>query len=83
MKFIAVVGLGFGAIFGTGAVLISILWVFAFFILFHFGSSTVREWAIKRRAEDAAIRAVAGGKKAASGIQVLKDIAAKAESGEK
>ena len=51
--------------------------------MFHFGTAKLRERMILRKAQDSAIRAVAGGKRAASGISVLKDIVAEAEKGEK
>lgn len=82
LKFVSVVGLSVTAIFGTASVLLSLLWIFVLFVLFHFGSGGLRRWVMIRRAEDSAMRAVAGGKKAAAGIDVLKDIVARAERGE-
>lgn len=75
VQIVSALFLGFAAIFGAFSVVASIVMVFVLFIAFHFGTSEVRRYIILRRAEDSAIRAVAGGKKAASGIEVLKDIA--------
>lgn len=71
------------AFLGAFSVVASIAAAFVLFIMFHFGTEKFRRRLILRRAEDEAMRAVAGGKKAASGISVLKDIVKAAEDKEK
>jgi len=83
IKAIAVYSLALTAGLGAIAVFVSIIGVFVIFILFNFGTSSLRKALVLRRAEDTAIKAVAGGKKAASGVEVLKDIARKSEEDEK
>ena len=86
LKFIAIISvtmLSITAFLGALSVFASIAGVFVMFIMFHFGTAKLRERMILRKAQDSAIRAVAGGKRAASGISVLKDIVAEAEKGEK
>jgi hypothetical protein len=83
IKVIAIVALTLTAGLGAISVVASILFIFVLFIAFHFGTSSIRRKIILRRAEDSALRAVAGGKKAASGIDVLKQIAKQAEKDEK
>lgn len=68
--------------FGALSVLFALGSVFVMFLMFHFGLGGIREKLILRRAEDEALKAVAGGKVAASGVKVLQDIADKA-SGKK
>ncbi len=63
------------AVFGSLAIVFSLGAIIVIFIMFHFGSSYMRRWIIERRAEDAAIKAVAGAKEAAAGIQILRDLA--------
>ncbi len=63
------------AIFGAISVLFSLFSVFGLFIAFHFGSTSVRKWIILRRAEERALKAVAGGKEAGGAIKALKEIA--------
>lgn len=79
ISFLAVFFLSALAVFGSLAVMLSLFGIFVMFVVFHFGTSTIRRWVIMRRAEDHAIRAVAGGKRAASGIEVLKEIVKSAE----
>lgn len=67
------------AFLGALSVVVSIAGVFVLFLMFHFGTESLRRRIILRRAEDAAIRAVAGGEKAASGITVLREVADAAE----
>lgn len=67
------------AAFGALAVLFAIGSVFVLFIAFHFGSAGLRSKLILRRAEDEGLKAVAGGKFAASAITVLEEIAKKAK----
>ena len=68
---------------GAFSVIASIVGIFAIFIAFHFGTAAFRERIILRRAQDVAIRAVAGGKIAASGATVLADVAKAAEEAAK
>ncbi len=86
LKFISVISVGLlfvTSFLGVLSVLASIASVFIMFLVFHWGSHQLKERMILRRAQDQAIRAVAGGRKAASGISVLKDIVAASEKGEK
>jgi len=75
IKVITVWALVVTAFMGALSVIGSIMMIFGIFAAFHFGTSSIRRKLILRRAEDAAIRAVAGGKKAASGVSVLSEIA--------
>ncbi len=82
-----VAALGITAVFGALSVIASIVLVFGLFLVFHFSFGAwgrkVRQGIIVRRAEDQALRAVAGGKKVASGATVLKDVSDAAAAGEK
>ncbi len=85
LKFISVISVALlfvTSFLGALSVLVSIASVFIMFLVFHWGSARLKERMILRRAQDQAIRAVAGGRKAASGISVLKDIVAASEKGE-
>lgn len=82
MMFVSVIALVITSIFGAFSVLASIVLVFGLFIAFHFGTSSIREKLIMRRAESYALRASAGGEVAASGIGVLSKIAQEAKKAE-
>jgi hypothetical protein len=82
IKVIAVGALTITSVLGAFSVLASILLIFVLFFLFHFGTEKWRNKMIMRRAQSAALRATAGGKKAASAVGILKDIAEEAAKGE-
>ena len=63
------------SIFGSLAVIAGIMTAFGMFLAFHWGTSSLRRKMIIRRAEDQALRTVAGGKKIASGATVLAEVA--------
>jgi len=71
--------LGVLSVFGALGIFLAIAYVFILFIAFHFGGTAFRKWFILRRAQDHAIRAAAGGKKVASAVEVLREIADEAE----
>lgn len=60
--------------FGSFAILLSLFVPIILFILFHFGGMEIRKWVVNRRAQDAAIRAVAGGKEVAGVVEGLGEI---------
>lgn len=71
----------FTALFGSLSVLFSVILVFGFFILFHFGSAGFRQWFMYRRIQDEGMKIIAGGAKAAGGLTVLKGVADAAKGG--
>jgi hypothetical protein len=81
MKNFAALMLAVTAIFGAVSVLGAIFFTFVLFILFMFGSRNMRRYLLIRKAEDHAMKAIAGGKKAASAVSVLKEVAEAAEHG--
>ena len=74
VSYVAVYFLVIFSTFGSFAILLSLFMPILIFILFHFGGQTIRTWVILRRAQDRAIRAVAGGKEAAGAIEGLGEI---------
>jgi hypothetical protein len=66
------------SVFGAFAVILAIAAIFGIFVLFHFGSQSLRRKLLIRRAQDAGMRALAGGEKAAAGIAVAKKMAEEA-----
>jgi len=78
IKFISYVAVYFLIIFsafGGFAILLSLFVPIVIFILFHFGGLSIREWVVKRRMQDVAARAAAGGTKVAGAIEGLDKVA--------
>ncbi|MFH1289802.1 MAG: hypothetical protein ABIH92_00160 [Nanoarchaeota archaeon] len=83
IKAIVIISLAITAFLGSLAVVASILFIFGLFVAFHFGTYGLRKKIIMRKAEDAALKAVAGGKKLASGASVLAEVAKEDKKAEK
>ncbi len=79
ISFISVILLTLTSFLGSLAVFVAVGSAFVLFIAFHFGTSAFRRRLIIRRAEDAALRVTAGGKKMASAAGVLGELAKEAE----
>lgn len=82
IPYISIYFLTIMAVFGAFSVLFAVGSIFVLFVFFHFGGMDIRNWILQRRAQDAALRSVAGGKIVASGATVLADVAAAAKKAE-
>ncbi len=69
---VAVYALAITAFLGTYAIVASIFLIFVMFILFHFGSSQLRSWVLKRRWQDLKLKAAAGDEEAIRGYATLR-----------
>ncbi len=75
VSYIAVYFLVIFSTFGSFAIMLSLFMPIILFVLFHFGGQKIRHWVIMRRAQDTALRAVAGSQKASGAIEGLGKIA--------